>query len=119
MTSSFWSIRTQSHAAESGCINNRGVRMSQSQNGQDPERDRDEEPVKIVVTEGTGGPWARVGFRPLPPLTAEDLAAYREGRVSHVVVMVDGPGEPKVWTDPPRSTPPAPSQQGPPEPPAK
>jgi hypothetical protein len=62
-------------------------------------------------------PPPRIPFRPLPPLTEEDLAAYREGRVVDVYVLLDGPGEPKVLTDPPTTTPPASGQPRPTEPP--
>ncbi len=65
--------------------------MSQPQNGQNPERNQDEEPVQIVVTEGTGGPWARAGCRPLPPLSKEELAESFNSQ--DVILNLDGPEE--------------------------
>ncbi|MCI0460424.1 MAG: hypothetical protein L0Z62_26015 [Gemmataceae bacterium] len=62
--------------------------MAQPQNDPNPDHNLDEEPVKIVATEGTGGPWARVGYRPLPPLSKEELAKLLDSQ--DVILNLDG-----------------------------
>ncbi len=92
--------------------------MSQADNSNPKGRSDPSDVVIRTEEQPPGPPWPRLG-RPLLPPTEEELAAYREGRVVDVFVMVDDSGEAKVWTDPPQRTPPAPGQQEPPEPPAK